>query len=63
LTIAEISSHAIQLFQEIMTCLTRSFQNELNASYFGAPCLQLQLRDQMRTYWYRVGWMVEQDAK
>jgi len=41
LTIAEISSCSIQLSQEIMACLTRSFPNELNAGYFGAPFLQL----------------------
>jgi len=52
ITIAAILSHPVRLSQEMMTCLTRSFPNELDAGYFEAPCLQSRLRE-MRTCWYR----------
>jgi len=44
ITIAAILSHPVRLSQEMMTCLTRSFPNELDAGYFEAPCLQSRLR-------------------
>jgi len=40
----------MQLSQEMMAFLTRPFPNELNAGYFGAPCLQLWLEEIKREF-------------
>jgi len=37
LTIVAILSHSMRLFQQVVSCLMRSFPNELNASCSGAP--------------------------
>ena len=66
LIIAAILSHSMRLFQEMMTCLTRSFPNELNAGYSGDPCLRSwlwEVRQDLFGIVQNLRGMVEQDVQ
>ena len=60
LTVAAVLSISMRLFQEMMSCLTRSFPNGLNAGYSGAPCLKSRLwevrQDRFGTVQNLEGW-------